>query len=155
MTTSIPILSHLLDSVPRRSSASSPSCSIVRIPIACKTSFINGTCCLSSSAIGFLVPLYASNILWRKVGACTSNATVRYSGFSSSRILNIIFKNPYIAFVWSPSAFVRSGSPKNALFRILCPSINTILLIINCLSVSLITYFYLFYLFVQIYNISL
>ena len=36
-----------------------------------------GTGGLSSSSIGFLVPLYASNILWRNVGACTSNATVR------------------------------------------------------------------------------
>ena len=29
-----------------------------------------------------------------KVGAFTSNATIRYSGFSSSSILNIIFKKP-------------------------------------------------------------
>ena len=38
--------------------------------------------------MGFLVPLYASYISWRKVGACTSKATARKSGFSSSRILN-------------------------------------------------------------------
>ena len=35
-----------------------------------------------------------SYISCRNVGAFTSNATVRYSGFSSSRSLNKIFKKP-------------------------------------------------------------
>ena len=31
----------------------------------------------TNAVYGFLVPLYSANILWRKVGSDTSNATVR------------------------------------------------------------------------------
>ena len=50
-------------------------------------------------------------ILWRKVGSFRSKATARWSHCSSSRILNIIFKNPYTALVWIPSELVRFGTP--------------------------------------------
>ena len=59
------------------------------------------SCSRNSCGIGFLVPLYGSYILWRNVGAWRSNATARYCGCSSSRILNRIFRNPYTAFVAS------------------------------------------------------
>ena len=100
------------------------------MPIAASISFIRGTCSFSSSAIGFLVPLYSGYIVWRNVGSCTSKATVKYSGCSSSNILNKIFKNPNTAFVWIPSELVKSRTPKNARFKILCPSIKTIFLLI-------------------------
>ena len=54
---------------------------------------------MDSSGIGFLVPLYSANILCLNVGALMSNATIRCSGFSSSIILNMILRNPYIALV--------------------------------------------------------
>ena len=50
---------------------------------------------------------------------------------TSSKIRNRMFKNPYTAFVCSPSEFDKSGIPKNALFRMLCPSINTSFLLMN------------------------
>ena len=123
--TCIPRCSARWEMVPRISSASYPGSSTTVTPMERSISFIKGTCWRSSSAIGLRVPLYPSYILWRKVGSWTSNATVRYCGFSSSRILNKIFRKPYTALVCSPSELVKSGSPKNALFKILCPSINT------------------------------
>ena len=42
---------------------------------------MTGTCSRNSSGIGFLVPLYASYILWRNVGVFTSNAQDNFSKY--------------------------------------------------------------------------
>ena len=74
--------------------------------IALNTSFIIGICSANSSGIPFLFALYPSYSLCLAVGAFKSNATTRYSGFTSSSNLNKIAKNPYTAFVYVPSLVV-------------------------------------------------
>ena len=54
------------------------------------------------------VALYPSYSLCLCVGAFKSNVTTMYSGFISSIILNIIVRNPYIAFVYVPSSVIIS-----------------------------------------------
>ena len=94
IVTSKPSLSPLFASVPKISSASYPSFSIIVIFILVKISLIIGICSASSFGIPFLVALYPSYILCLAVGAFRSNATAIYSGFTSSITLNNIAKKP-------------------------------------------------------------
>ena len=61
--------------VPIISSASYPSIVSIGIFMDESTSFISGTCSLSSSGIDFLVPLYSAYALCLNVGADKSKAT--------------------------------------------------------------------------------
>ena len=102
----IPTSSAFFDMVPKISSASNPSFSMIVIFISFNISFITGICSASSSGIPCLVALYPSNILCLCVGAFKSNATAIYSGFKSSNSLNKMAKKPYIALVYIPSGVV-------------------------------------------------
>ena len=102
MTHSSPDFTQAEASVPSRSSASNPSCSITEQPISCNISFKIGIWLRSSSGIPLRPALYSSYILWRKVGACTSNATAIPSGSDRSRSFCKMLKKPNNALVNSP-----------------------------------------------------
>ena len=95
-----------------------------------------GTYNTYNTGISFSTGLMGNHLVFD--GAYHETATDGYidgtDGRSGSNILKRIFKNPYTALVCRPSEFVRSGSPKNARFNMLCPSISTSFSLITSIS---------------------
>ena len=95
-------------SVPITSSASTPGTSSIGTASASSTWWISGSWLRNRSGVSLRPALYVASISLRNVLAGASNATARWSGFSSPSTFTSIDVNPYTAFVTVPDDVARS-----------------------------------------------
>ena len=104
------------------SSASTPSTSSTGTASASSTWRISGSCERNRSGVSLRPALYVASFSLRNVGAAVSNATARWSGFSSPTTLISMDVKPYTALVTWPDEVAeigrqarrRRGTPGNA-----------------------------------------